>query len=369
MDNTVNNQASQSPEAMPVLESTRPKLDSFGSLYKSSWQFFKANFKSIFIFFFLIGVIPAVLQILFQAISGLALTNINSAALAIILFVVFGLAGFAVNVATQVIYFGAIKKFDDLEGGVREGVFTSYGKILKYTLPVVWVMLISTALFMGGVIALIVPAILFAISSAFIGATVVLEGKRGVDAIVQSFWYVNGRRGAVFGRSLLMLLVVVGYGLLAFIVLASIAIGIAYGVFGGMQEALRAGANFLYTHGGGPNTWPTPTFYLFFLLWSLLSSVIGAILWGFLSTFSFKLWKNVKAITPSAVPEDYRQKTGKTIKIFAWIGVIVIPLVFVSVVLASLNEARERAASTQRSQQMMMDQIRAEFEAQGVKLE
>lgn len=344
------------------LESTKPQLESFKTLFASSWQFVKTHFKPLFIFFFVLGFLPSLLQLIFQFTSQkLALGVGNSFAIAPVLFV-FAIATFVVNVLSQVILFGSVKKVSDLASGTNDSFTVSCKKILSVGFSLIWASILTIATILGGTMLLIVPGILFAISLSFVGASVVLENKKGVEALVQSFWYVKGRRGPVFWRLFLVGLCVMLFSFLVFVVLASIAIGIISLKFGGFNEGLQAVVSFVLVNAGNEYVPPTGLFLLIVGVWSFVASLLNAVIWSIVAVFGFKLWENVKLLQGEVVEEVFAKKTKKTVKIVAWFGVIVVPIVLTLGVFASLNSAREKARQAATQNQMMFDEMQAELE-------
>lgn len=347
------------------LESAKPALDSFASLFKQSWQFFKLHAKSITVFFFLLGFLPAFIQLIFQFLNFKLATSFSSSTV-IPFIIIFGLLSFVISIAMQVLYFGAIRKVSDLDQGITDLPLASFKKILAYFWSIVWIILLTTALFIGGTIALIVPAILFAISIAFVGATVAIEEKKGVDAIIQSFWYANSKRWQIFVRSFLMALLIAVIGLLALVVLGSLAIGVLYFVFGGFDAGRDAVVSFILTNAGSEYVPPTNLFYLVATVWYLLGSAVSAPLWGLFTIFSFFLWKNAKAISAPEVPSDFAKSTRRKVVAFAWVGVVIVPIILSLIVFISLKTAKQKALESAEVQKAVMEQIQKELEKETI---
>lgn len=344
------------------LESTKPQLESFKTLFASSWQFVKMHFKPLFIFFFVLGFLPSLLQLIFQFINQKLMIGFGPSVAVLPVLFVFGVALFVVNVLSQVIMFGAVKKVSDLASGANDSFVVSCKKILSVGFSLIWASILTIATILGGTMLLIIPGILFAISLSFVGASVVLENKKGVDALVQSFWYVKGRRGGVFWRLFLVGLCVMLFSFLVFVILGSIAIGIISLKFGGFNEGLQAVVSFVLVNAGNEYVPPTGLFLLIIGVWSFVASLLNAVVWSVVAVFGFKLWENVKQLQGEVVEEAFAKKTKKTIKIVAWFGVVVVPVVLTLVVLVSLNTAREKAQQAATQNQMMFEEMQAKLE-------
>ena len=90
--------------------------------------------------------------------------------------------------------------------------------------PLVWAGLLTYAAVLGGFVMLIVPGFIIATWLLFGTYIVVIEGRRGMAALVQSREYVRGYGWAVFGRY----------------VLAAVLVGIVGGIFSGLASPLLA---------------------------------------------------------------------------------------------------------------------------------
>jgi hypothetical protein len=65
--------------------------------------------------------------------------------------------------------------------------------------------------------------------------------------------------------------------------------------------------------------------------------------------------------------EEYKTKTRKLIKRFAWFGVIVIPVILTLVVFVSLNTAGEESKQALIENQMRLDDLKAQLEKEMLK--
>jgi hypothetical protein len=156
-------------------------------------------------------------------------------------------------------------------------------------------------------------------------------------------------------------------------VFGSIAIGIAYLKFGSVAAGFDAFVMFMMTNAGSSFTPPTDLFYQFALVWSLFESLVMSSVMGLAYSFFYKLWRNVKDISPALMSQEFVDKSRKKVKIFAWAGfaIVVVAIIIAMIVtpLIALQNAQQKAGAASQNQQMMLDQIRVEMEAQGIDLE
>lgn len=75
--------------------------------------------------------------------------------------------------------------------------------------PFLWIGIIYYFIFLGGTLMFIIPAILMSVWFLLFWYTFILEGKRGLNVLLQSWEYVRGYWWAVFGRYLLLFTIVV----------------------------------------------------------------------------------------------------------------------------------------------------------------
>lgn len=97
--------------------------------------------------------------------------------------------------------------------------------------PYLWVSILSGVVIVLGLIALIIPGIIFMVWFCFSGFILINEGTRGIPALKASKKYVEGHFMDVFVRLLVLILVMIG---------ASIVIGIVTGAlfYGSLHYAM-----------------------------------------------------------------------------------------------------------------------------------
>lgn len=97
-----------------------------------------------------------------------------------------------------------------------------FSKALKLFFPYIWISILIGLATFGAALFLFFPAIYIAILLTFTVFVLVVEGKRGVPALVQSWYYVKNNWWSVFGRSAFLgLLILIGFVVL--LIVAQIA--------------------------------------------------------------------------------------------------------------------------------------------------
>ena len=166
------------------------KMDRIGVLWGQTWQMYRERLGGLM----KIILIPA----LFLVLGEIAVRSGSVPAIVLgVLFVIAGavLAVFAFNAAVI-----SIHEKTDFNDSYRRG--------MQFFWPLVWVGILSTLAKIGGLVMLIVPGILFIIGFTLITYTLILENRRGLGALMQSWAYVRGFEFEVFGRLLLLMLCV-----------------------------------------------------------------------------------------------------------------------------------------------------------------
>jgi hypothetical protein len=164
--------------------------------------------------------------------------------------------------------------------------------------------LITALLGFIGVVFIFFCYIYFALSAIFVTYTVMLEEKKGMNALIQSFWYVKGRRWGIFGRMFVVGLIP------GFIAVIGGVIGMAIIVSKFTFKGLEGLSD------------PTSDVYVAFFTFSMIMNLIFVPLSHlFYSSFGYVLWKQAKLTAGSEdVQGAYRtSKRGKFVAA-AWVG-------------------------------------------------
>lgn len=186
---------------MSDASSPEPKLSlhPIGSLFSGAWELYKARFKTSL----KIIILPAFLLGLGQLLTKRSYIPVAFFG-GIILFV--GEVAFFIGTLALIASFG--------EG---LGPEPAYKRSLKLFWSLLWITALSGCIVLGGYVMLVVPGIWLAISFAFSSYVLLLEGKKGLNALLQSKEYVRGYWWAVVGRNLLLGLAIGGIFLVIYV--------------------------------------------------------------------------------------------------------------------------------------------------------
>lgn len=121
--------------------------------------------------------------------------------------------GFVLTLASIVLgiiaYLGLVYVIKD---GVQMNAALAAGA--KQFFPYLWLSILSTLVLAGGFVMAIVPGIIFSIWFSFSIFAFLVDGKRGLEAVLKSKEYVFGYFWLVFGR--LFMLIIIAFPILIF---------------------------------------------------------------------------------------------------------------------------------------------------------
>jgi hypothetical protein len=100
--------------------------------------------------------------------------------------------------------------------GSELGVVEAFRRGRRYLWPMAWVLAIFTGLVAGGMLAGVLPALLFLVWCSFGVYILMEEDRRGMDAVLASREYVRGRWWETFGRLLVIWLLSSLIGIIPF---------------------------------------------------------------------------------------------------------------------------------------------------------
>ncbi len=163
----------------------KKNLDPIGSLFSGSWNTYKERFSTLAE----IILVPAFVMIL-----GYVLRSLGSP---------FATLGIIVIFAGEVLFIlSSLALIISVHGNTSAD--ESYRASLGFFWPGVWIGILSFLAIMGASIMLIIPGIWLAVAMSFFDYALVIENRRGIDALRQSREYVKGYWWPVFGRTLLL---------------------------------------------------------------------------------------------------------------------------------------------------------------------
>lgn len=181
------------------------------------------------------------------------------------------------------------------------GVIASYKTAWRRLHSYVWVQFLVGVTTMGGFLLLFVPGVIFAVWFIFSVFLLIDDDKRGFKALLSSREYVRGRWWQVFGRLL-------GGGLVILIISLAVQLLLQFIA----PESVVA----------------------------ILNYIIQLFVQIFLISYIFVLYKNVKDRV-GAVEVDSKKRVWFIV--VAIVGGLIIPVIFLSVIVASLGSAKDKA--------------------------
>jgi len=296
------NPASVSNSSQPMASLKKPT-----ELLSEAWEMYKARWKTLLG----IVIVPILLTIFVGIIFFIGLwgsgimgkassasfpdSTITFSIFSVLIFIFFVLI-FIIQIWSQVALVYAIKESEDI--GIKKAYQESKSKIKQFF----WVSMLVGFITMGGFIFFAIPGFIFAVWFSFATFIVITEDMKGMDAILKSREYVRNYWWPVLWRFLFLYLVMIGI-----MVVASIAL----------------------------------------ILIPILGNLASVAITPLIMIYMFLIYKNLKEIKgdfefrPSA-------KAKKSFVAVGVLGILVIPLLFSSIVLVSLNSARDKAMDAAR---------------------
>jgi hypothetical protein len=193
------------------------QLDPIGTLFANSWKRFEERFAVT------VGLFAAPTVLL--TLSRLLLAQRTSEG--ILMGVLIEILGVIVSIIASLGIIAAYGKNTNFTESFEIGT--------KFFWASIWIGILVSLAFFGGLIMLIIPGIILMVQLAFASYALVLDDKHGIAALAQSRAYIIGHWWATFGRTLLLVLIFIVFGLviLAPIVLLTGGVvgSIIYGVF------------------------------------------------------------------------------------------------------------------------------------------
>ncbi len=284
------------------LTSLKPALPRVGLLIKSAWELYKSRLKISLQLQLMVLVIWIVFFFL-SILGGMSLVKLSSNPIFIVLAVII-----AILLIIAAIMFAAwiqasqilIYELPPEQAGVKSALDKSKAMIK----PLIWVIILSMLVTLGGSLLFVVPGIILLIYLIFSSYVTILDGHRGMDALLASKEYVSGYWWALVGRLLLLVLLALLFG-----IAVNILIAILFAI--GLHQ-----------------------------LAPVIHSVSNIILAPFMVAYMYLLFKQFKHLKGAIVlPEKNRSH----FKAFAVVGVVVSIVIIVSVILVALNAAKHKA--------------------------
>jgi hypothetical protein len=174
-------------------DKTQSQIKGPVSLIKSSWKMFEIHWKTLIP----IVIAPAVL---FYA--GMIFNTADTLWRVIPVFVLMML-GIIYGIAMQPAALNAIGRLS-AEPGAAISFKEQYEIGFKYFWSVIFLSILSVLIYFGASVFLLIPAIIVLFYSSLYMFPLVFEGKKGFDALSESFNLVKGRFWKFFGRMIFL---------------------------------------------------------------------------------------------------------------------------------------------------------------------
>ncbi len=165
-------------------------IRSTGALFNTAFAFYKAHWKLLVGITLIPGVLQAIVSYLAPAEGQVAPAFVPGALLLVA--VIITVAVSIISAAALVLAAADPSRYQSPVDAIKAGS--------RFFLPMLWVMVLTALALMGGFILFIIPGLIFAVWFAFSYFTLILEGKRGAEAMKASKAYVEGHWWQVAGR-------------------------------------------------------------------------------------------------------------------------------------------------------------------------
>lgn len=313
---TLSAPAMSSPLQGGLNQAIKSPLQEPTELLSEAWELYKAKWKTflgiviapilLILFIFLVFGIGAFGASFFSfSFLEFSVANFITYSVGFVLILVLFLTIFIIQIWSQAALIYAIKENGEI--GIKEAYRKSKSKIKQFF----WVSLLAGFITMGGFVFFAIPGFIFAIWFSFAAYIVIMEELRGMDAILKSREYVRNYWWPVFWRFLFINLIMIGVMIIA--ALASMLI-------------------------------------------PLVADIVSIILTPLIMIYGYLVYQNLKRIKGDF---EFRPSQGLKKKFIAVgiLGFIIIPLLLTSVVLVSLNSAKDKAMDAARRSDMAQVKI------------
>ena len=316
----------ENTQEMPV-PAVKPPLPGAWNMFKQSVGFLKDNFRAVFGIFISPLIFMVVGTMLIRSLpvddrGNAILSGATSGQLtAFIIGVIISIIG---GVLAYIAAIGFIYFLLDKEKGVYSSVKEYYKKAAHIFWAFVWISILLSLSIFGGFALFIVPGIILSFYLLFSTYVLVDENKKGLTALTQSWNYVRGYAWSIFFKLLL-------FGLLLFpiyIVLIAVFAGLAYVSFGQELSIITISSIDIVVR----------------FIQQIIIGPLGAI-------YLFLIYRNLKSVKSETVPDFVEKKRKNKLIAVSILGLLIIPLIVLSVVFTSLMAARQKAKDVSSPEQ------------------
>ncbi|MBU6427044.1 hypothetical protein KGQ27_02270 [Patescibacteria group bacterium] len=256
----------------PENTSVNFRLAGPSELIKSAWNLFKAHWRMLAA----IAVIPSILTFVSQMLMA------TGAGVMVIVALILSILAVILSFVMQGALIDAVKQYSN-NASAKLSVGDQYSFGFRYFWPFVLIIVIQALVFGGSFILFVFPGIIISVYAAVYAMTLFVDNKRGFNAFSESFSLIKGRWWKVFGRLIILaLLVLACYVVIEGIVVSLISVLFGIGSFSSVVLTSLANIVMAVTVG------PFATAYLYKMYESLKATRSGQVL-----TETFRIWLKV----------------------------------------------------------------------------
>lgn len=278
------------------MESGINKLIGVRELFRQSLSLYKTNYKV----FMAIGLVPVVYGIIQGLVSAIFHYSMSDSILAVIIVslvtILLGLLGIIIQTLYQV---SLVKSIDDAGKSGAFDLKEVYRKSLSLFLSYWWVAILSGLIVIVCFVLFIVPGIIVSVLIGFAYFSLIIDGKKGLQALSNSYYYVKGNWLGVFGRLL-------SVSLISFI-LVIVIYAILFVLF----------ALFMHTFDLAILLSKTEVMFGNYTVAGTIISLIGSIVifcvyTPIICSFTFSIYKSLKTLKPEPNIDNHDLKTSRS---------------------------------------------------------
>lgn len=274
-------------------------MPGFLDLIKNSLVLYKKNAND----FVILGMIAFIFSVIPDLFSF-----VPNSLLLLVIMVLFGLVFSAVSAVFSLVNNVIIvEAVHDVNSGKKIHINDLYKNAFKKFWSILFVALITGLVFLASTSLFLIPVVIASVYLVFVMYTLVLENKKGYDALVSSFNYVRGNWWKVFGR--VVCLSVISMSFMAFVLFAFI----------GIYTMMSGSTDFLYVLSGDSDS----SFRLIYNL--VVKIIISGLITPITTLYIYQIYKYLK--NNSTVSSGEEKKTARYWFVGLSIAGIILPII------------------------------------------
>lgn len=306
-------------------------LPSASELLKQSIVFYKKNYKILIG----LGLLPSV----FAVTSGLIFLAGGNGFILILLSGIVSICAFIINIVFPISTIKTIFEID--KGQSISDIKDVYKFAFGLFFSSLWLMILSTVIVMGGMLLLIIPGIILAITLSFGTTSLIVDDTRGLKALLTSYYYSRNKVVGIFGRMLFIALISMVFSILLFVVYFIIS-----GIIGGSFNPI------IVLHAISQ-----PGSIVSIISTQIQPFIINCVFYPIFGIYSYLIYKNLKQQKPAPNPEVDFKKSKTWFKICSVISIValVIAIVVIPVIVISTQISKVKSMNGSFTQSVQED--------------